>query len=115
MANPVNGRVHLTATIKTGSDAAWKNARTALEESVKAALEGIEIRGVTIDNARLDFVQATDIIGGAEPSDAEGDDNEEKGEEGAGDEEAPDNDEPEEKPKKSKKDKAAKGKKKGRK
>ena len=120
MANPVNGRVHLTAQLNTGSDAAWKKAREEIEAAVTTALSGIAIRGVTINDARLDFVQATQIIGGGEtPADdgETGDDN--------GDPEEPDNDgetgdgadetETDEKPKKSKKDKAAKGKKKGRK
>lgn len=117
MANPVNGRVHLTAQLNTGSDAAWKKAREEIEAAVTTALSGIAIRGVTINDARLDFVQATQIIGGSGNDDPQ-DDN--------GDPEEPDNDadpeEPEEtgtteeeKPKKSKKDKAAKGKKKGRK
>lgn len=117
MANPVNGRVHLTAQLNTGSDAAWKKAREEIEAKVTEALSAVEIRGVTITDARLDFVQATQIIGGGSDGEAPDGDGTENGdvEEPDNDDDAPAEEPSEEKPKKSKKDKAAKGKKKGRK
>jgi hypothetical protein len=115
MANPVNGRVTLTVDVAAGAETGWKASQKAIQDGVKTALEAIEIKGVAIDAANLDFTTSLTVIepkgDGPEPDDSEKSDNEN-----------PDNDaaegdgETSKKEKKSKKDKGAKaGKKKGRK
>ncbi len=115
MANPVNGQIVVTVDINSTTEAGWKAAQTAIQEGVKAALEAIEIKAVTIDAASLGLVANTTIIEG-DTSGGEDENTEPDAEESS--EDAPKKEKKGKKDKgekESKADKAAKGKKKGRK
>ncbi len=115
MANPVNGQIIVTCDIVSTTAAGWNAAQKAIQEAVKTALEGIEIKAVTIDAANLGLVQNNSLIesAGDEPEPEDDTSDETEGEETEGD--SSEDTVEEKKPKKDKKDKAAKGKKKGRK
>lgn len=82
MANSVNGRIHLTANVAAGSESAYTKLLKEAAEAIEKALEGIEIKGVTIDAARVDFVRSVELIEGASSDDSDDDEDEDEDEDG---------------------------------